>query len=232
MYSTGRPRIRSGWGRVVWSPQSDIWSGVIACRAATVASSVAPSKTLCFWKPPCTGAEPFELFAGALADCEAFWKAEPKVAGDRTKSAAARVPEWPRWRGPLPSISVGRSALHASAVLALARFPEVTVLPAAEVAAAVGRDHTSAHGVLHARVDRAGVCTIGIRDAVGHGDELRGLGGDERDKLGLSCHLGRDLRVGGDLQRVVRRNRAWLARGRLQIADAPVRVEQIEDATH
>src|ERR1017187_4968745 len=38
MYSTGRPRIRSGWGRVVWSPQSDIWSGVFACRAATVAS--------------------------------------------------------------------------------------------------------------------------------------------------------------------------------------------------
>src|ERR1039458_2041920 len=53
MYSTGRPRIRSGWGRVVWAPQSDIWSGVFACRAADRAPPPKPPP-----KPPTAAARP------------------------------------------------------------------------------------------------------------------------------------------------------------------------------
>src|ERR1039457_4549433 len=86
-------------------------------------------------------------------------------------------------------IGVRRRALDAPTVLRLARLPEVAMLPAAEVAAAVGRDDAGTHGVLHARVDGAGVAAIRVRPPVGHGDELRRLGGHQRDERGFPCPL-------------------------------------------
>src|ERR1022692_2594713 len=62
-------------------------------------------------------------------------------------------------------------SFHLAAVLAFARRPEVAVLVAAQVRAAVGRHTAGAHGVLHARVDGAGVSAIRVTHAIGHGDE-------------------------------------------------------------
>src|ERR1017187_465129 len=87
---------------------------------------------------------------------------------------------------------------HLAAVLGLAGLPEVAMLAAAQVRTPVGCDAAGAHGVLRARVDGAGVSAIRVTHAIGHGDELRGLGGHQRHKLGFPCDLGGDLRVGGD----------------------------------
>src|ERR1022692_4307982 len=64
-----------------------------------------------------------------------------------------------------------------AAVLGLAGLPEVAMLPAAQVAAAVGGDAAGPHGVLHARVDGAGIRAIRVTHLIGDSDELRGLGG-------------------------------------------------------
>src|ERR1035441_2378483 len=156
-----------------------------------------------FAAPNCpASARPFGTVASAAA-CRRPTARAP--GGWRRRSAAPRPAAGTRSarRFRWSTLFAWVHSLHLAAVLALARLPEVAMLAAAQVAAAVRRHAAGAHGVLHPRVDRAGVRAIRIRDAIGHGDELRRLGGHESHQLGLACHLGRDLRVGGDLERVI-----------------------------
>src|ERR1022692_245471 len=96
----------------------------------------------------------------------------------------------------------------------------------------VGQVDSIAHGLPHQRVYLLGHLQIRRRDGVLLRDHLGALGGDQRIDARLPAGPRTEPRVRSHLERIVGADARRLARGRLQVDDAPGDIQQVHEAPH